>query len=189
MWGYSSVGRAPALQAGGRRFESVYLHQKPKPTQDGVWPPFLDSSAVEHPAVNRRVVGSNPTRGASAPIAQSAERIHGKDEVIGSNPIGSSIETTLCCHCGPMVKRLRHRPFTAVTGVRIPLGSPPYGSVAQSVEQRTENPRVGGSIPSRATKQLVLSCTCLRKWLRGRASPCQGEGRGFESRLPLHMRV
>jgi hypothetical protein len=24
-----------------------------------------------------------------------------------------------------------------------------------------------------------------RKWLRGRASPCQGEGRGFESRLPL----
>ena len=25
---------------------------------------ILDSSAVEHPAVNRRVVGSNPTRGA-----------------------------------------------------------------------------------------------------------------------------
>ena len=24
---------------------------------------FLDSSAAEHPAVNRRVVGSNPTRG------------------------------------------------------------------------------------------------------------------------------
>src|SRR5579875_926769 len=53
IWGYSSAGRAPALQAGGRRFESVYLHQM-----------FLDSSAVEHPAVNRRVVGSNPTRGA-----------------------------------------------------------------------------------------------------------------------------
>jgi hypothetical protein len=26
---------------------------------------FLDSSTVEHPAVNRRAVGSNPTRGAS----------------------------------------------------------------------------------------------------------------------------
>ena len=26
---------------------------------------FLDSSVVEHPAVNRQVVGSNPTRGAS----------------------------------------------------------------------------------------------------------------------------
>ena len=26
IWGYSSVGRAPALQAGGREFESLYLH-------------------------------------------------------------------------------------------------------------------------------------------------------------------
>ena len=51
----------------------------------------LDSSAVEHPAVNRRVVGSNPTRGAFK-------------------------------H-GPMVKRLRHGPFTAVTRVRFPVGS------------------------------------------------------------------
>ncbi len=52
----------------------------------------------------------------SAPIAQLAERIHGKDEVTSSSLVGSSI--------GPMVKRLRHRPFTAVTRVRIPLGSP-----------------------------------------------------------------
>ena len=29
----------------------------------GGWELILDSSAVEHPAVNRRVVGSNPTRG------------------------------------------------------------------------------------------------------------------------------
>ena len=28
-----------------------------------------------------------------------------------------------------------------------------YGSIAQSVEQRTENPRVAGSIPARATKR------------------------------------
>ena len=26
MWGYSLVGRAPALQAGGHEFESHYLH-------------------------------------------------------------------------------------------------------------------------------------------------------------------
>jgi hypothetical protein len=26
-WGHSSVGRAPALQAGGRRFDPVWLHQ------------------------------------------------------------------------------------------------------------------------------------------------------------------
>ena len=25
-WGYSSAGRAPALQAGGQEFESPYLH-------------------------------------------------------------------------------------------------------------------------------------------------------------------
>lgn len=28
----------------------------------------------------------------------------------------------------------------------------------------------------------------LRKWLSGRASPCQGEGREFESRLPLQQK-
>ena len=26
LWGYSSVGRAPALQAGGQEFDSPYLH-------------------------------------------------------------------------------------------------------------------------------------------------------------------
>ena len=31
-WGYSSAGRAPALQAGGRRFDPDYLHQ---PLEDG----------------------------------------------------------------------------------------------------------------------------------------------------------
>ena len=29
----------------------------------------------------------------------------------------------------------------------------------------------------------------MREWLSGRASPCQGERREFESRLPLHFRV
>ena len=33
---------------------------------------FLVSSAVEHPAVNRRVVGSNPTRGATKSLKSSA---------------------------------------------------------------------------------------------------------------------
>ena len=28
MRGYSSVGRAPALQAGGQEFESLYLHHE-----------------------------------------------------------------------------------------------------------------------------------------------------------------
>ena len=29
----------------------------------------------------------------------------------------------------------------------------------------------------------------MRKWLSGRASPCQGEGREFESRLPLQYKA
>ena len=33
----------------------------------------LDSSAVEHPAVNRRVVGSNPTRGVFVIYADVAQ--------------------------------------------------------------------------------------------------------------------
>ena len=28
LWGCSSVGRAPALQAGGREFESLHLHRQ-----------------------------------------------------------------------------------------------------------------------------------------------------------------
>ena len=31
IWGYSSAGRAPALQAGGLRFDPAYLHQKEEP--------------------------------------------------------------------------------------------------------------------------------------------------------------
>ena len=55
-----------------------------------------------------------------------------------------------------------------------------FASVAQLVEQRTENPRVGGSIPPGGTIN-------KREWLSGRASPCQGERREFESRLPLQF--
>ena len=32
--GYSSAGRAPALQAGGQRFDPAYLHQKEEPRLD-----------------------------------------------------------------------------------------------------------------------------------------------------------
>ncbi len=42
--------------------------------------------AVEHPAVNRRVVGSNPTRGAFRGIVQSVERWSPKPNVEGSSP-------------------------------------------------------------------------------------------------------
>ncbi len=39
---------------------------------------------------------------------------------------------------------------------------------------------------SRETK--ILTTYDMREWLSGRASPCQGEGRGFESRLALNKK-
>jgi hypothetical protein len=44
---------------------------------------------VELSAVNRSVVGSSPTCGAIASIAQLVEHFHGKEEVTGSSPVGS----------------------------------------------------------------------------------------------------
>ena len=50
---------------------------------------------------------------------------------------------------GSMVKRLRHRPFTAVTGVQIPLESlrNSCADVAQLAEQLICNQQVIGSSP------------------------------------------
>ncbi len=55
-----------------------------------------------------------------------------------------------------------------------------YGSLAQLVEHWTFNPGVLG-FESRVTHFF------MREWLSGRASPCQGEGREFESRLALFI--
>ena len=63
VWGISSVGRAPALQAGGHEFDSRILHF----SSEGCCVTIKYSSlaqSVEHAAVNRSVVGSSPTGGA-----------------------------------------------------------------------------------------------------------------------------
>ena len=74
---------------------------------------------------------------------------------------------TLACHA-------RGRRFEPVPGRHFP-----FAFVAQLVEQRTENPRVVGSIPTEGT-----ICGCSSS---GRAPPCQGGGSGFEPRHPLHL--
>ena len=56
------------------------------------------------------------------------------------------------------------------------------GLVAQSVEQRTENPCVGGSFPSQATIKWRISSA-------GRASALQAEGRRFEPVILHHINV
>ena len=64
-----------------------------------------------------------------------------------------------------------------------------FASVAQSVEQGTENPRVIGSIPIGGT---IFLCILRKEYTflcgrssSGRAPPCQGGGSEFEPRHPL----
>ena len=68
-------------------------------------------------------------------------------------------------------------PFRVAIKPEQSFGSAQYASVAQLVEQRTENPRVVGSIPPGGP-----SCGCSSS---GRAPPCQGGGSEFEPRHPL----
>ena len=44
FWGCSSVGRAPALQAGGRQFESDQLHQN---SERGNKIPFFKKNRIQ----------------------------------------------------------------------------------------------------------------------------------------------
>ena len=62
--------------------------------------------------------------------AVSVVRIHLQPPNLSGSP-AFRCEPETADH-GPMVKRLRHRPFTAVSRVRFPFGSP-YGHVAQLV--------------------------------------------------------
>ena len=89
--------------------------------------------------------------------------------------------------------------------------NPRFASVAQLVEQGTENPRVVGSIPTGGTiaysekrkiktavgsgmseTAALLESEIFRRCgfsSFGRARPCQGRGGGFETRNPLHQEV
>ena len=100
-----------------------------------------------------------------------------------------------------MVKRLRHRPFTAVTRVRFPSGSPRIyaylskmqnfiyflcAGVAQLVEQLICNQQVGGSSPSTSSSRVVHSftqwvvsfiiCRCVGIGRRDRLKICYPQG-------------
>ena len=66
-------------------------------------------SWLEHAVHTRRVVGSNPTAATKVfcPV-KYPQYFSGECQT----------------NYGPLVKWLRHRPFTAITGVRVPYGSP-----------------------------------------------------------------
>ena len=98
--------------------------------------------------MRKRTVGSNPTLSATnGNMAQLVEQLTVNQWVTGSSPVvptksGSVVQLvrTLACHA-------RGRRFEPVLGRHFPCGhaSAPYASVAQLVEQRTENPRVASS--------------------------------------------
>ena len=111
-------------------------------------------------------------------IAQLGEHLPYKQGVTGSSPVVSTLYgpvvqlvRTLACHA-------RGQGFESPSGRQLSLGSPGEQDafVAQLVEQRTENPRVVGSIPTGGTCGFSSF---------GRARPCQGRGGGFEPRNPL----
>ena len=53
---------------------------------------FLDSSMVEHSAVNRVVVGSSPVGPIRADVAQLAEQLICNQQVVGSTPTVGSLD-------------------------------------------------------------------------------------------------
>ncbi len=119
---------------------------------------FLDSSAVEHPAVNRRVVGSNPTRGAIFwPHGQAVKTLPFHGGIRGSNPLGVT-------NCWAVSSAGEHSPHTR--GVGSSILPPPtsfefllLGFACRGVEQlaarRAHNPKVAGSSPAPATNYLL----------------------------------
>ena len=110
---------------------------------------------VARRAHNPEVAGSNP---APATI-KSFKKYGGVAQLAracGSYPQCQRFKSVRRYHyfmfkiIGPMVKWLRHRPFTAVSRVRIPVGSP--GRIAQLGEHLPYKQGVIGSSPIAPTK-------------------------------------
>ena len=102
-----------------------------------------------------------------------------------SGPVVQLVRT-LACHA-------RGQGFESPSGRHFFCRRSGYASVAQLVEQGTENPRVVGSIPTGGTnsgtnvpadENRIVSTRCGFSSF-GRARPCQGRGGGFEPRNPL----
>ena len=89
------------------------------------------------------------SRGDRGSIAQLGEHLPYKQRVIGSSPIVPTIFGLVAQLVRALACHARGRGFESHPGRH--LGIPHFASVAQLVEQRTENPRVVGSIPTGGT--------------------------------------
>ncbi len=133
-------------------------------------------------------------------------RVGGQRRLKGSNPLLSATLNT----SGPLVKWLRHRPFTAVTRVRIPYGSPFFFGQHAKKQKGLHRSFLKESMLN--TQRSVAMCTCtfkgkegmlrsqhpvathalVRPVLRrissaGRASALQAEGRRFDPVILHHF--
>ena len=106
------------------------------------------SQAVRHETLTLACAGSTPAAPAMFdPLAQLAEHLTFNQGV----PRSSRGWIT---NYGPLVKRASHRPFTAVTGVRFPYGSPIPGTIAQLGEHLPYKQGVTGSSPVSPTNYI-----------------------------------
>ena len=139
--------KAPVCGTGDRRFESdypphLYITQNILYTfcvYIGLSP---SGKATDFDSVIRRFESCYPCQ--VDPLAQSVEHLTFNQGV----PRSSRGWITIC---GLFVKWLRHRPFTAGSGVRIPHRSP-SGRLAQLGERLPYKQNVGSSILSSPTK-------------------------------------
>ena len=130
----------------------------------------------------------------SGAIAQLGERNTGSVEVGGSIPPGSTkhvkgakirpaavaagrffVRTLLR---SPSSRGLGHRPFTAATGVRIPVGTP--------YTQRLRDEAVRGSRPSEIRRQFVQRGTLLPRFAQREGYPAISSTDHAETRLNVH---
>ena len=137
-------------------------------------------------------------RGCSAVGSASPCQGEGR-EFESRHPLHGSLKwaTSKILSCrGGMAEWLRQRSAKPCTRVRFPF-PPPHslhivnfkGAFSSAGERFPDTEEVTGSIPvsrtsSRRTVTVVDQCGCSAV---GSASPCQGEGREFESRHPLHF--
>src|SRR5919202_3712332 len=75
-----------------------------------------------------------------------------------------------------------HQPATLVECQVVPLLAP---WDEDRLSQLTSAARMTASLVLPLLVGLAIICVLSRKWRSGSASPCEGEGRGFEFRLPL----
>ncbi len=103
-WACSSSGRAPHSHCGGKGFESPQVHQGAG-QRSGVLR-YLDQKFLERPIRPWRNIPSGPPTidkiRLHGPMAQLVARLHGMEEVRGSNPLRSTNNFRMRFHACPV---------------------------------------------------------------------------------------